>query len=218
MRILIVDEQPLFREALTNHLEAIYPGATVFEANTVAEAQGVLAMYSCFSLIILDVSVVGTIGLEWLIVLRKASQGSKLIVISCLDDPILAKEFLRQGADGYIAKSAAAGDVRNAIHLVLAGEVYISPSLLLQKNVFLKTDHPFDNQGGNGSTFIDTLLTSRQVEVFRLMAKGLTNKAISSQLHCSEGTVKLHVSAILKALSVKNRTEAVRLGLDKFEL
>ena len=212
MRILIVDEQPLFREALGLHLEAIYPEATVFEANTVAEAQGVLAMYARFALIILDASVPGLKGLEWLAVLRKASPESKIVIISCLDDPKIAKELLQQGANGYIAKTAGAGDVRNAIHLVLAGETYISPSLLIAN----KQD--ISHQGVRFPAIVSShLLTPRQHEVMSLMAEGLPNKMIAERLQCSDGTVKLHVSAIFRALGARNRTEAVqtsaRLGL-----
>lgn len=205
MRILIVDEQPLFREALGIHLEAMYPEATVFEANSVAEAQGVLSMYARFALIILDASVPGLKGLEWLTILRKTSPDSKIVIISCLADSTVAKELLQQGANGYIAKTAGAGDVRNAIHLVLAGEVYLSPSLLI------------DNLGEFASPAVRLpapaathLLTPRQREVMSLMAEGLPNKAIAERLQCSDGTVKLHVSAIFRVLGARNRTEAVQ--------
>jgi DNA-binding NarL/FixJ family response regulator len=205
MRILIVDEQPLFREALGIHLEAMYPEATVFEANSVAEAQGVLSMYARFALIILDASVPGLKGLEWLTILRKTSPDSKIVIISCLADPAVAKELLQQGASGYIAKTAGAGDVRNAIHLVLAGEVYLSPSLLIDKSGEFSS--PAVRLPAPAATH---LLTPRQREVMSLMAEGLPNKAIAERLQCSDGTVKLHVSAIFRALGARNRTEAVQ--------
>ncbi len=208
MRILLVDEQPLFREALGKHLEAMYPEATVFETNTIKEAQGVLAMYAHFELIIMDVSLAQTCGAEWLMVLHQASPKSKIIVMSCLDNTAMAKELLQQGASGYITKSAAVGDVRNAIHLVLAGEIYISPSLLSEKL------SPMSEQKIRLSTVNQTqLLTQRQQEVISLLAEGLPNKMIAARLNCSDGTVKLHVSAILRALGVRNRTEAVQAAL-----
>lgn len=211
MRILIVDEQPLFREILGKHLEAMYPDATVFEATTVAEAQGLLAMYTRFTLIILNVSIPGVKGLEWLALLHKSSPDSKMVIISCFDEIEFVEDCIRQGACGYIAKTAGAGDINNAIHLILAGEVYISPSLLIDKSGSIQ-------QGIRLPIPISShLLTPRQQQVMCLIAEGLPNKTIAECLKCSTGTVKLHVSAIFRALGVRNRTEAmqaaIRLGL-----
>jgi DNA-binding NarL/FixJ family response regulator len=207
MRMLIVDEQPLFREALAMHLEAMYPGVAVFEADNVAEALGMLDMYVHFDLIVLDIPVSKTEGVAWLHALREVSPDSKFVVMSCWDDTARAKALIGQGANGYIAKSAGAGEVRNAMHLILAGEIYISPSLL---------------RGETTATVCNTVvttpamgvhfsLTPRQTEILHLMTQGLPNKSIANRLNCSGGTVKLHVSAILRALQVHNRTEAVRL-------
>jgi DNA-binding NarL/FixJ family response regulator len=206
MRILIVDGQPLFREALAMHLKVIYPGSAVFETSTVAEAEGVLEAYTQFELIVLDISVPEMEGVARLCALRDKALGSKIVVMSYLDDPAVAKSTLGQGANGYIAKSAGASELRNALHLVLAGEVYISPSLLAnaaKPSITILPCIPETNSDG-------LPLTSRQMEVFRLMAKGLPNKSIASRLNCSDGTVKLHVSAILRALHARNRTEAVQ--------
>lgn len=211
-RVLIVDGQPLFREALSLHLEAIYPESAVFEANSLNEAQGVLETYSHFDLIVLDIPAIGVDGVEWLHAIRAKAMGSKIVVMSCLDDPAMVKTLIAQGASGYVAKSAGAGDVRNALHLVLAGEIYISPALLVGGAVY---------QPHHIANVIEVVerpvlpLTPRQMDVFHLMAQGLPNKSIATQLNCSDGTVKLHVSAILKALHARNRTEAVQVGVDK---
>ena len=215
MRILIIDEQPLFREALATHLEAIYPGSAVFEVSTLVEAQGVLEVYANFALIVLDISVPDTESIAWVCALRSKAPESKIAVMSCLDAPSMAKAIIGQGASGYISKSAGAGEVRSALHLILAGEIYISPAVLVGKDresthhkVILPTDR-----------LAEVLpLTTRQMDVFRLMAMGLPNKSIASRLNCSDGTVKLHVSAILKALHVRNRTEAVQIGMNKLPL
>lgn len=206
MRVLIVDEQPLFREALAMHLEAIYPGAAVFDAGSVAEAQGVLDMYAHFDLIVLDISVPEMDGIAWLRALREKSPDSKFVVMSCRDDPEVAKAIIGQGASGYIAKSAGAGDVRNALHLILAGEIYISPSLLTGE----VATNTHNDVIATPEKKLNLSLTPRQTEILRLLVEGLPNKSIATRLNCSGGTVKLHVSAILRALQVRNRTEAVQ--------
>lgn len=105
--------------------------------------------------------------------------------------------------------------MKNALHLILAGEIYISPSMLseVRQRADAKSSPPTDLLPPSDNSG----LTPRQREVMRLMAEGLPNKTIASRLHCSDGTVKLHVSAILRTLHARNRTEAVqaatRLGV-----
>ena len=215
MRILIVDEQPLFRDALTMHLEAIYPAAVIFEAGSLTEAEGVLAAYPHFDLIILDIPVLETDGEGWVGIIRKKAVSSKIVVMSCFDDVGMISALIDKGANGYISKSAVAGDVRNALHLVLAGETYVSPVLLAGANIAPQILQHAELNEANSKDSSGLPLTPCQLEVFRLMAQGLPNKSIATQLNRSNGTVKLHVSAILKALKVKNRTEAVQAGTNK---
>lgn len=212
MRILIVDGQPLFREALGNLLGRFYPGAAVFEVCSVEEATGVLNQYVQFDLIILEIFSAGQQGLAGLAMLREKSPSALLVVMSGADDAGAARAVIEHGARGYITKSAGVGDVRNALHLILAGEIYISPSMLAEGKPQIVTPSVPVVAGVAADTSAVEGLTPRQQEVFRLMAQGLPNKSIASRLKCSDGTVKLHVSAILRALHARNRTEAVRVG------
>ena len=215
MRILIVDDHPLFREALSVHLESIYPGSSVFEAASIAEAMGVIRLYGHFDLIMLDVSLPDARGVSGLLELRKLVLDTRIVVMSGGDDPDVAKDLVEKGAQGYIAKSSGGHEVKSALHLVLAGEIYISPWMLAgQKNPVLPS-RPQDiasSQTGPSGDSANTTLTLRQRDVLRLMAKGLPNKLIARELNCSDGTVKLHVSAILRALHARNRTEAVQVA------
>ena len=216
MRILIVDDHPLFREALGSLLERFYPSAAVFEVGSVEEAAGVVRQYAPFDLIMLDVFLPGQSGVAGLETLHASVAASTPIVImSGSDNSEMMNQALAMGARGYIAKSAGIGDVKNALHLILAGEIYISPSMLAEVRQRAEPKDPSsptvppptDNSG----------LTPRQRDVIRLMARGLPNKSIARELNCSDGTVKLHVSAILRTLHASNRTEAVqaatRLGV-----
>ena len=209
MRILIVDDHPLFREALGSLLERFYPSAAVFEVGSVEEAEGVVRQYAPFDLIMLDVFLPGQSGVAGLETLHASvAVETPIVIMSGSDNSEMMNQALAKGARGYIAKSAGVGDVKNALHLILAGEIYISPSMLAEVRQRAETKAPpTDNSG----------LTPRQREVMRLMAEGLPNKTIASRLHCSDGTVKLHVSAILRTLHARNRTKAVqaatRLGV-----
>jgi Response regulator containing a CheY-like receiver domain and an HTH DNA-binding domain len=216
MRILIVDDHPLFREALGSLLERFYPSAAVFEVGSVEEAEGVVRQYAPFDLIMLDVLLPGQSGVAGLETLHaNVTTDTPIVIMSGSDNSEMMNQALAKGARGYIAKSAGVGDVKNALHLILAGEIYISPSMLAEVRQRAETKDPpppnllppVDNSG----------LTPRQRDVIRLMARGLPNKSIARELNCSDGTVKLHVSAILRTLHARNRTEAVqeatRLGV-----
>lgn len=211
MRILIVDDHPLFREALGSLLEDFYSGSSVFEVCSLEEAIGVLNQYAGFDLIVLDIPLSGEVGIAGLDLIQEKAQRTPIVIMSGADDAVVAHHLIEHGVRGYIAKSAGRGDVKNALRLILAGEIYISPSVLAE------TGCPTVRANGvpvavirNDSTPDISGLTPRQQDVFRLMARGLPNKSIARELNCSDGTVKLHVSAILRTLHARNRTEAVQ--------
>lgn len=209
MRILTVDDHPLFREAVVRLLENVCPGASIFEAGSMAEAKGILNLYDHFDLILLDISLPDVTGISGIHETRKLAGDALLVILSELDDPLLAKAAIGEGAKGFITKSAGGRDIRNALHLILAGEIYISPSMLVSKTV--RQDAPTDIEVVEAAP-LNVVLTARQQEVFGLMVQGLSNKSIARSLNCSEGTVKLHVSAILRILHARNRTEAVQVS------
>jgi two-component system, NarL family, nitrate/nitrite response regulator NarL len=212
MRILIVDDHPLFREALGSLLERFYPGAAVFEVGSVEEAAGVLNQYVSFDLILLDICLPGESGVAGLVRLQTKVPDTPIVILSGVDDAETARDVIERGARGYIAKSAGAGDVKNALHLIMAGEIYISPSMLAEARSRAIATKLQAEVSAEGKVPVLDGLTPRQREVFRLMALGLPNKSIANQLQCSDGTVKLHVSAILRALHARNRTEAVQVA------
>lgn len=133
MRILIVDDHPIFREALGSLLERFYPGAAVFEVSSVGEAIGVLTQYVEFDLIMLDAFVPSEDEVMGLALLLEKAPQTPVVIMSGANNADFAHKLIEQGARGYIAKSAGAGEVKNALHLILAGEIYISPSLLAGK-------------------------------------------------------------------------------------
>jgi len=125
-----------------------------------------------------------------------------IVILSGENDPRLVKQAQEAGARGYIPKSATVQGAKNALRLVLGGEPYV-PLTLLSGNA----DESREKGAGNMSG--DTVLTPRQLEVLQLLSRGLPNKLIARRLNLSEGTIKLHVSAILRSLGIRNRTQAV---------
>ena len=206
MRILVVDSCPLFREALTKHLSEIYPSSAVVEVASLAEALGLVELYSQFDLVLLALDCQEDQMLSGIQLLKMHYLEAPIALMSTLNDVVIARLMLSAGAQGFITKSAEASEWRSALRLILAGECYISPSLLSSTQRDRSPLTPLPPQ------LLPAILTARQIEVLDLVAKGLPNKTIAQKLRCSEGTIKLHVSAILKALHAHNRTEAVRIA------
>ena len=131
-----------------------------------------------------------------------------IIVLSASENPVHIRKCLDIGAKGFVTKSAPKEILFTAITKVLAGDRYIPSALLTAQG-----------DGGRGNSDLQAsadnvtqLLTERQLEILALISKGLSNKLIARELFLSENTVKVHVSAILRALSLSNRTQAGLVG------
>ena len=207
MRILLVDDHTLFREALLHVLRQFDDAAVVIEAATAKEAIRLAAHYRDLDLILLDLTLPGLNGLSALPELHELRPIVPLVILSASEDSIDVRQALDAGAMGYIPKSSSSHEMITALRLVLMGEVYVPPALLAALEVLETTSVQVnaapmaeENVGG---------LTPRQLEVLRLMAQGLSNKEICRRLNVAEGTVKLHVTAVMRALNACNRTQAV---------
>ena len=207
MRILLVDDHTLFREALLHVLRQFDSTAVVIEASTAREAIRLTAHYHDLDLILLDLALPGLNGLSALPELHGLRPAVPLVILSASEDSFDVRQALEAGAVGYIPKSSSSHEMITALRLVLAGEVYVPPALLaaLEANDTASIQMTVA-AAGEGSV---EGLTPRQVEVLRLMAQGLSNKGICKRLNLAEGTVKLHVTAVLRALNTCNRTHAV---------
>ncbi|MGB2681666.1 MAG: response regulator transcription factor [Candidatus Competibacter sp.] len=238
MRILLVDDHTLFREALLHVLKQFESTAVVIEASTAKEAVRLAGHYHDLDLILLDLALPGSDGLSILPELRELRPTVPLVILSASEDPSAVRQALTTGAMGYIPKSCSSHEMLSALRLVMAGEIYVPPALLAALET-LQITPPADAAAGENAGLDGALqapptpqstapapapgpihfdgLTPRQLEVLRLMAQGLSNKGICKRLNLAEGTVKLHVTAIMRALNAANRTQAVieaaRLGL-----
>jgi len=203
MKVLVVDDHALIRDALRGVLTELAADTSVLEASDSRRAMGLIEANPDLHLVVLDLGLPDRDGLVVLADLRKRCPTIAVVVLSALQDRDSVLRALDLGAIGFIPKSAPRDVMVNALRLVLAGGVYIPPEALARPAA---NDAKAPTRPTSPAEFG---LTERQLEVLALMMQGKSNKVISRLLDVAEPTVKHHVTAILKALNVANRTEAV---------
>ncbi|NCA69191.1 MAG: response regulator transcription factor [Sphingobacteriia bacterium] len=207
MKVLVADDHPLLREALGQVLRELDTGLVLREAADGLAVRRCLAEDADLDLILLDLCLPSVRGLELFEAIRRDYPMLPVVVLSGLDDVKTVRAVLAGGALGFIPKSSSHAVMLNALRLILAGGRYLPPELIapaLDRDALAST----------GSTraplsVTDLGLTERQREVLVHLAQGRSNKEICRKLGLAEPTVKIHVSAILKALDVRTRTQAV---------
>jgi DNA-binding NarL/FixJ family response regulator len=200
--IAIADDHPLMRAALVQALRDVEPGVHFVEAVDYPGTLALLAAAADIDLLLMDVHMPGADGVEAVRGARAAAPHVPLAVVSADDDPELVRTLLPLGVAGFIPKTESSAVIASAVRLILAGGVYVPPRLLADRAVAIPSPTP------NGAPALPAL-TERQMEVVRLLARGLSNKAIARELGVTEGTVKVHLLAVFRALDVRNRTAAV---------
>jgi DNA-binding NarL/FixJ family response regulator len=205
MKILVVDDHALIREALRNVLKDLQCDAAVLEASDARQTMRLVEEHIDVELILLDLTLPDRDGFSLLAELRECHPAVSLVVLSAHNDRANVVKALDLGAVGFIPKSAPREVMLSALRLVMAGGIYIPPEILAQP-LSPPTPQP---STAKPSSPAELGLTARQVDVLALMMQGMSNKAICRVLDLAEPTVKNHVTAILKALKVTNRTEAV---------
>jgi DNA-binding NarL/FixJ family response regulator len=228
MKILVVDDHALIREAMRGALKELDGEAVILEASDCRETMCLIEDHADLDLILLDLTLPDRDGFGVLTELRDRYPAISVVVMSGLQDRDTVVKALDLGALGFIPKSAQRKVMISALQLVLSGGVYIPPQALSHTEPAPSPPSPpspppaapigpIANRASMSPA--DIGLTERQVDVLALMMRGKSNKAICRVLNLAEPTVKNHVTAILKALKVTNRTEAViAVGEMKWEL
>ena len=210
MRVLIVDDHPLIREALANVLAELGRQVDVLQAENLKGALAQLDAHPDTTLILLDLMLPDAEGIDVLGRVRQAYPSVPVVVLSGIDSRSTVRAAIDGGAMGFISKRSPSPVLVNALRLVLAGEVYIPPEVLRAET------RPMTGTPGP-RTGEDLGLTPRQMDVLALLVQGKPNKVICRELGLAEGTIKTHTAAIFRALNVSNRTQAVfavsRLGI-----
>ncbi len=199
-RILIVDDHPLFREALKQALLGGIANASVTLAGSLDAATAILGKDDDYDLILLDLRMPGVQGLSGLIYLRAQHPNVPVAVITASDDNGLVQKALNLNASGFIPKTSGIDTIIAAVNAVLNGDIW-APEGDQQASAA-------DKEAEEIARRVATL-TAQQIRVLMMLKEGLLNKQIAYELNVSEATIKAHVSAILQKLNVSSRTQAV---------
>jgi two-component system, NarL family, response regulator DegU len=202
IRVMIADDHSMVRQGLKQILELEDDIAVVAQAANGEEAVR-LAREHKPDVILMDINMPGTNGLQAIKELKQDKHPYKVIVLTIHQDREYLFKTLQMGSEGYVLKDAEPSVLIEAIRNVFRGQSYIQPNMTreLVKEFNRVTLHEKDKQDENN-------LPSREIEVLDLIAEGMINKEIAKQLYISEKTVKNHVSNIFKKLNVSDRTQA----------
>ncbi|MDQ3038583.1 MAG: response regulator transcription factor [Pseudomonadota bacterium] len=216
MKVLIADDHRLIIEGVKIKLAELDPNVQAVVALNLHELDRAVAEHADeLDLALVDIAMPGTQGHQHIAKLRAQAPSLPVIVLSGSEDPELMRSLIELGVHGFIPKAYSPDVMLSAIRLVLAGGIYIPPLLLANAqaqgwkpaDVAASGPQGFDSPGSLEA--LRTLLTERQIDVMRLLSQGKPNKLIARDLGISEGTVKIHLAAIFRALNVRNRVEAV---------
>jgi len=198
MKIMIVDDHPLIQRALKHVLGELDAAIETIQAYDATSTFDALARPPVPDLLLLDLTLPGMDGFRLLAELRRRWPALPLLVLSATHDRDTVDRALDLGAMGFIPKTVNARVLKDALKLVLAGGIYVPTDVGAGELLEPRSTKP--EQLG---------LTLRQSDVLRLLVQGKPNKLICRDLRLSEGTVKVHVSAILRAFNVHTRTQVV---------
>ncbi|KQW51446.1 MULTISPECIES: response regulator transcription factor [unclassified Roseateles] len=236
MRVLLVDDHTLFREGIALLLRPLVQPLETWEAGSCEEAFALIEERGAAELVLIDLGLPGASGLEGVQRLREAHPEMPVVVMSSADDKETVLAALDAGAMGFIPKSATSAVMIGALKLILAKGIYLPPSVFLAARNPAPAAAPSaspaaavtpmraaapavgpESAGVPARRPSDLGLTPRQAEVLHLLLQGKPAKLIGRELDLSLSTVKAHTSAVLRALNVTTRTQAIvaagRIGL-----
>lgn len=202
IRILIVDDHPLFRDGVSHSLASESDFSIVAEAASGEEALP-LARDLLPDVVLLDIGMPGWGGLVTAEKITTACPATKIVMLTVFEDEDKLLAAFKAGARGYVLKGVSARELVNVVRSAAEGEVYVSPSLAAGILVALTRGSPADPLEE---------LTEREREILTRVGQGLTNREIGERLHLSEKTIKHYITNILQKLQVRSRVEAALLA------
>ena len=219
MRILVADDHELFLKGLEFILSDLNKDIELVFAKSYTDIFNILKQDINFNLVLTDLAMPGANWEEAIAKIHNTMPETPIITLSAVFDKEIVEKTIEMGVSGYIPKTSSNAVILSAVNLILSGGVYIPPELLNHKlpeefNEFKQVVEQPESKSPEEKV---KNLTPRQIDVLRCIAQGMSNKQIAHKLNLTEGTVKLHVTAILKILNVYNRTgavmEATKLGV-----
>lgn len=218
MKILLVDDHVLFREGLSMLLKSLMESVEIFEAGSCHEALASVASHG-IDLILMDIGLPDMSGLEGIGLMREQYPAIPVVALSSSEDKQTVLSAVDKGAMGFVPKSASSSILTSALRLILAHGIYLPPSVFLgdRSMVVAERAAPIAAAVPKATLPADLGLTPRQAEVLFGILQGKPAKVIARELDLSTSTVKTHTSAVLRALNVTTRTQAIvaagKLGL-----
>lgn len=194
IRCLLVDDHAMFRDALALLLTLRHPGVMLETAGTLAQAREQLSALPSTALVLLDLNLPDSQGVDSLRSLREWAPAARIIVLSADERTQTVMAALEAGAAGFIPKSAESGVLEGALRTVLSGGVFVPAGLVAATAPVVHAAND---------------LTQRQMDVFRGLVDGKSNKLIARELGISDSTVKTHLQAVYERLRINSRTQAV---------
>lgn len=189
-RIIVADDHPMFRDALSQSLRNAYPDAAVAEAENLPDALKLARDHGPPSLFVLDLVFPGMEGPVTIGEIRREFPAASIIVVTMLEDQLVAQQMLDSGADGYLGKGLSSSEIIKGIRAVRAGEFVINVTPAAPVAAF---DKP--------------VFTPRQVEILRLLQDNRPTKLIARDLGLSHFTVRNHIAIIMRSLKVRRRSQ-----------
>jgi DNA-binding NarL/FixJ family response regulator len=204
--LVIADDHPLFRSALSGALRAEMQGIVIVESHDLDSTLPCLNSINDLDLLLLDLNMPGSGELYGLIRIRKDFPEVPVAVISGSEDSVMVAKVIDAGALGFNPKTSEPSTYVQAIHAILAGDIWLPEDLKLKVANQPKPDLSMQNRVAE--------LTPQQYKVLCYLHEGLLNKQIAYELSISEATVKAHITAIFRKLEINNRTQAVLIASD----
>ncbi len=205
MKILLIDDHPLFRKGFAVALSDIPDIKQILEASTAQEAFSLLAAEPAIDYIFLDLKLPDINGIVFLQELRQQKLTTPVVILSATDDIETVENCLQAGASGYLSKASAGEEIAEAIHSLEKSGYFLAENLRL----------PLTHYREESSQDSAITLTSRQQQILQLLAEGNSNQAIAAKLELAVSTVKGHVSSLYDILDCKNRTQCAVVAHQK---
>jgi DNA-binding NarL/FixJ family response regulator len=211
MRLLLADDHNLVRDALKNYIERLEPDAAVLTAADFTEVMDIIATDERLDLVILDLKMPGMRGCASIEDVHAVRPKLPVAIMSGSAQPQDVTGALAHGGRGFIPKTLAGAALVSAIRLIIAGEVFVPPSMFGygSASAAASNDHGVALPASEAPA-----LTQREREVLGHLSRGYANKEIARFLDLQEVTIKLHVRGICRKLGAKNRTQAVTRAMD----
>jgi DNA-binding NarL/FixJ family response regulator len=194
-RVLLVDDHPLFRQALRTVIKAAKPQLTIAEAGTLEGARAMLGEADHFALVLLDLKLPDSEGFSGLLQLRGEFPAIPIAIISTTEDATAIGRAIALGAAGYIPKSSSRAQITQALDALLAGEIW----------------SPVSNATEQVPPLVRSVasLSPAQLRILMGLRRGMRNKEIAFEMKVSEVTVKCYMTTMFRKLGVTNRTQAL---------